>query len=332
VDAPFALAGNGENPTGGTFSGPGVSGGNFDPAAAGGGTHTITYSYTDGNTCTNTCTFTISVTAATTWYGDLVDGDGLGDPAVTLDACTQPIGYVANSDDACPTENGTVGSACDDGNCFTVGDVLDGDCICTGTLVPCDNWTLTIDAGTNGGQISWQIVEDGGPCVLASGSGYSNGSTNNVNVCVPQGNCFNLTFNDSGNNGITGGGWKLTDNFGRRILDNVGNGGCFTSTTSTALAFCNEPSSAQTVIPIHCDKENWIITNTIIASADPAVSRANTKSSSPETACTRASTGCSSPTRSERQDGAAPKPTPNAIVKRALTSLRGRSSSPPSAS
>ena len=271
VDAAFALAGNGENPTGGTFSGPGVSGGNFDPTVAGAGTHTITYSYTDGNGCSSSCTFTIDVTAATTWYGDLVDGDGLGDPAVTLDACAQPIGYVANSDDECPTVNGTIGSACDDGNCFTTGDVLNASCVCAGTLVPCDNWTLTIDAGSAGSEISWTITESGGPCVLATGGNYGNNTTNNVNVCVPQGNCFNLTFTDAGGNGIQGGGWKLTDNNGRRILDNVGNGGCFTTTSTTAEAFCNEPASAQTVIAIHCDKENWLPTDVIIASADAAV-------------------------------------------------------------
>src|SRR5688572_30414360 len=37
------------SPSGGTFSGTGVSGDQFDPAVAGLGTHTITYSYTDGN-------------------------------------------------------------------------------------------------------------------------------------------------------------------------------------------------------------------------------------------------------------------------------------------
>jgi hypothetical protein len=183
------------------------------------------------------------------------DGDGVGD------AC-----------DNCPTTPGVIGSACDDNNCFTTNDVLNNSCVCVGTSVPCDNWTLTIDAGTNGGEISWQITEDGGPCVLATGGPYGNGSTNNVNVCVPQGNCFNLTFTDAGGNGIVGGGWKLVDNNGRRILDNVGNGGCFANTTTTALAFCNQPASAQTVIPIHCDKENWIMSDVIIASANPAVS------------------------------------------------------------
>lgn len=38
-------------PSGGTYSGPGISGTTFDPAAAGIGEHTITYSFSDGN-CT----------------------------------------------------------------------------------------------------------------------------------------------------------------------------------------------------------------------------------------------------------------------------------------
>ena len=38
-------------PAGGTFSGPGVSNGRFDPAAAGAGTHTLTYNITDSLGC-----------------------------------------------------------------------------------------------------------------------------------------------------------------------------------------------------------------------------------------------------------------------------------------
>ncbi len=54
----------GATPAGGTYSGPGVSAGSFNPASAGLGVHTITYTYSDGN-CSNTCTFTITVNAAT---------------------------------------------------------------------------------------------------------------------------------------------------------------------------------------------------------------------------------------------------------------------------
>lgn len=57
-EAPFTLSG--ASPEGGTYSGPGVSGGMFSPAIAGTGAKTITYSYQDGGN-TSTCTFTITV-------------------------------------------------------------------------------------------------------------------------------------------------------------------------------------------------------------------------------------------------------------------------------
>lgn len=59
--APFALTGG--NPTGGNYTGPGVSAGIFHPSQAGPGTHTITYTYTDVNGCSNSATRTIVVNA-----------------------------------------------------------------------------------------------------------------------------------------------------------------------------------------------------------------------------------------------------------------------------
>ena len=41
------------SPVGGTFSGPGVTGNTYDINVAGIGTHIITYTYTDGNSCTS---------------------------------------------------------------------------------------------------------------------------------------------------------------------------------------------------------------------------------------------------------------------------------------
>lgn len=46
-----------------------------------------------------------SIGSAITWYADN-DGDGLGDANTTLSACTQPPGYVSNSSDQCPNEDG----------------------------------------------------------------------------------------------------------------------------------------------------------------------------------------------------------------------------------
>jgi gliding motility-associated-like protein len=50
----FILSGG--TPIGGTYAGTGVTGGTFDPLAAGPGTHTITYSYTDPNGCSGNAT------------------------------------------------------------------------------------------------------------------------------------------------------------------------------------------------------------------------------------------------------------------------------------
>jgi hypothetical protein len=50
----------GESPTGGIFSGISVIGNTFDPSV-GQGTYTITYTYSDGNSCTNSATGTIHV-------------------------------------------------------------------------------------------------------------------------------------------------------------------------------------------------------------------------------------------------------------------------------
>ena len=42
---------SGGTPAGGTWSGPGVTGSNFDPLSVGAGTYTITYTYIDANGC-----------------------------------------------------------------------------------------------------------------------------------------------------------------------------------------------------------------------------------------------------------------------------------------
>jgi hypothetical protein len=58
-----ALTLSGGTPAGGTYSGTGVTGGNFNPATAGAGNHVITYSFTDANGCDGQATFTINVSA-----------------------------------------------------------------------------------------------------------------------------------------------------------------------------------------------------------------------------------------------------------------------------
>lgn len=51
------------SPTGGTYAGSGVTGSQFDPSVAGLGTISLTYSYTDANSCTNTAQSSVVVDA-----------------------------------------------------------------------------------------------------------------------------------------------------------------------------------------------------------------------------------------------------------------------------
>ncbi len=60
INAPALLL-SGGIPEGGTFSGPGVTGNMFDPAAAGAGSHELTYTITDTWGCTASCTFIVTV-------------------------------------------------------------------------------------------------------------------------------------------------------------------------------------------------------------------------------------------------------------------------------
>lgn len=56
----------GATPAGGTYSGPGVSGPNFDPLLSGLGSYTLSYSYTNSNGCTGSATHSVTVMASPT--------------------------------------------------------------------------------------------------------------------------------------------------------------------------------------------------------------------------------------------------------------------------
>ncbi|MGH7598664.1 MAG: laminin B domain-containing protein [bacterium] len=80
------------SPAGGTFSGPGVSGNMFDPAAAGTGTHLITYSFTDGNGCPNSASRNVTVNSLPTVTFNTVGPFYVSSPAVDLSGSVLPAG------------------------------------------------------------------------------------------------------------------------------------------------------------------------------------------------------------------------------------------------
>jgi gliding motility-associated-like protein len=80
------------NPAGGTFSGAGVSGSNYNPALTTAGTHTITYTYTDGNSCKNTASDDMTVNALPILIFSLTDDQMCIDEAPQVIANANPTG------------------------------------------------------------------------------------------------------------------------------------------------------------------------------------------------------------------------------------------------
>ena len=104
--APLDLTTLGATPAAGSFSGTFVSNDTFDPASAGAGIHSVTYTYTDGFGCENSCTFNITVndlpvagisSNAAICLGDDLDLDAMPTGMMSYN-WTGPNGWTSNSE------------------------------------------------------------------------------------------------------------------------------------------------------------------------------------------------------------------------------------------
>ncbi|MAZ37105.1 MAG: hypothetical protein CL842_06610 [Crocinitomicaceae bacterium] len=71
-------------PTGGSYSGTGISSGVFKPSVAGSGSHVLTYSYTDANTCTDNDTVSVTVHQAPVATYSVLDSACTNTPTYAL--------------------------------------------------------------------------------------------------------------------------------------------------------------------------------------------------------------------------------------------------------
>ncbi|MBK9764455.1 MAG: T9SS type A sorting domain-containing protein [Flavobacteriales bacterium] len=251
LDAPVALAGT---PSGGTFSGTGVSGpvGSqvFDPGV---GTQTITYTYSDG-TCPNSDVTTITVDDTDT------DGDG-----------------IADCGDSCPTVFGEVGDFCDSdpGDGVSPG-ALDATCTCV--AIPCtENISVELRTDVNSDEASFEILVEGSSTVFCNGGinpAFPTGITSPIvlDCCLPEG-CYKLNVYDSGGDGFVSGGYQVRESGtgGRRIIDNFDN---FSNGSLSSIAgpqsFCL-PIGDIDLINHSCDKLDWVQYRYLVSHADPLV-------------------------------------------------------------
>ena len=118
-------------------------------------------------------------------------------------------------------------------------------------------------------------MDIGTSTAVCSGSGYLNNQTITLDCCLPNG-CYELRVFDSAGDGMANGpigGYVLraAGAGNKRIIDNGGDG-IFTTTSTIAnnLGFC-VPIGTDAPVASSCDKINWVPTDVLQATVNPAV-------------------------------------------------------------
>ncbi len=135
--APLVSLNGTGSPTGGTFSGPFVSGGNFNVAASGSGTFQVTYTFTNTVGCSNTATKNIIVDAGATVNAGPDFSTCQGAPSIDLASRVSPSGGTFSG-------TGVTGSNFNPTNvgAFTITYTLSNTFGCSGT----DQFVVTVNA------------------------------------------------------------------------------------------------------------------------------------------------------------------------------------------
>ena len=212
-------------------------------------------------------------------FDDNVDADSDGVPD-DCDNCVNnanplqedgDLDGIGDACDNCPTVPGVQNDPCDDGNAFTSGDALDSNCDCVGVPLPCDNWTLTVNADANGSEISWTIVEDGTANQLDAGWPLSQQRHDQRDdqrapwqLLGPELLRRAATTGSPRRLGLEEPPGQARDRQHRQRV-------AFTSTATPAQAFCS-PIGTDVLTVASCDKMNWLNTQFIVCNPNNAVS------------------------------------------------------------
>lgn len=218
-------------PSGGVYSGTGVSGSNFNASAAGVGTHTVTYTYTDANGCSNSASKNIIVTpvpgapAASDvescftnildltatginlkWYSDaaLTNEVGTGTPFATgRTAVGTYTYYVTQTVNGCESAATTVRLSIY--NDITINTQPQPATVCDG-----NNAQFTVAA--SGYNLSYQWRENG--TVITNGARFSGATTSTLTVIDPgmagSGRVYSVRITGTCGSAVTSSGGVLT--------------------------------------------------------------------------------------------------------------------------
>ena len=167
------------------------------------------------------------------------------------------------------------GTSCNDQNALTTNDVYLANCTCQGTPIGgcTEIVSLTFETDASPAQTSWEIIPEGGGAPVCTGVGsYAANTEITETCCLPQG-CFALRVLDSAGDGVTNGGYILTEqSTSKRIIDNRDNFSTGSvSAISGAQGFCL-PLGNDRLITSSCDKLNWITGQYLVATGNTSVS------------------------------------------------------------
>ncbi len=221
VSSPFALTGG--SPTGGTYTGTGVTNGIFDPNAAGLGSHTITYTYSDGP-CSGNCNFEMVVTDGSAPVA------GTYGPVCVMDPNVQLMGM--------PPGGTWTGLGVVPGNMF---DPNAGTQTLTYTLsngcVSSDQTTITVNPCLMPPEMRW---------VLLDNMGESHGTCVSQTDCYNNIICFGLQYtpNVTGTMSSYTTGWTI-DCYNNGTNPVLSNSSCVLSNNSFFQDGCAEVNQVQ---------------------------------------------------------------------------------------
>ena len=164
-----------------------------------------------------------------------------------------------DANDLCPG-GPEPGTGCDDGDANTINDMVGANCLCAGFNPNCtEDLVLTINLDAFGSQTTWEVRDQVTNTVMADGGPYTDGASGTVleNLCLAVG-CYQLSVFDANGDGISAGGYVLTDDLGRRMVDA---NGLFTSTSSISAGaeadFCL-PVTGTFVKANWCDRTDLV--------------------------------------------------------------------------
>ncbi|MBK9402334.1 MAG: T9SS type A sorting domain-containing protein [Bacteroidetes bacterium] len=169
---------------GGTFSGPGVTGNSFSPAAAGAGIHSITYTLGGFDICYSSSQSIEVVSPTYTYYAD-ADNDTYGNAGVSILSCeaSAPAGYSADATD-CDDTNPSINPGATE-LCNSIDDNCNGS---TDEGFDVDNDGFTSCGGD---------CNDNDPSVYPGATEVCNGVDDDCNLLVDDGLTFITYFADA---------------------------------------------------------------------------------------------------------------------------------------